>query len=59
VASPEGWANNREIVLDFYNERRKQTLFVSPNAGHSALVDLAKNNKVVITTQGLSSLTQL
>ncbi|NOQ91683.1 MAG: NAD-dependent deacylase, partial [Flavobacteriaceae bacterium] len=28
VASPEGWKNNKELVLDFYNQRRKQLLEV-------------------------------
>lgn len=33
VASPEGFARNPELVLDFYNQRRKQLLTVAPNAG--------------------------
>lgn len=32
VASPEGFARNPELVLDFYNQRRKQLLTVAPNA---------------------------
>src|SRR6185369_12606996 len=34
VATPEGWAANRELVLDFYNQRRKKALEVKPNRGH-------------------------
>ena len=34
VASPIGWKKNPELVLDFYNKRRKQLLEVNPNQGH-------------------------
>ena len=34
VATPEGYARNPELVINFYNERRKQLLDVVPNAGH-------------------------
>ncbi|HMR44397.1 MAG TPA: Sir2 family NAD-dependent protein deacetylase, partial [Saprospiraceae bacterium] len=37
VASPEGWRKNSELVLEFYNQRRRQLLAVQPNAGHRAL----------------------
>ena len=40
VATPEGWARNPELVLDFYNERRKKALDVKPNRGHEILVEL-------------------
>ncbi|MCK4561561.1 MAG: NAD-dependent deacylase, partial [Flavobacteriaceae bacterium] len=43
VASPEGWQNNKELVLDFYNQRRKQLLEVKPNKAHNLLVDFEKN----------------
>ena len=42
VASPEGWERDMALVLDFYNQRRKQLKEVTPNAGHNALVDLEK-----------------
>ena len=42
VASPEGWQKNQDLVLHFYNERRRQLKTVTPNAAHSALVDLEK-----------------
>ena len=40
VASPEGFKNNPELVLDFYNKRRRQLLEVSPNKAHLNLVNL-------------------
>ncbi len=56
VASPEGWAANRELVLDFYNQRRKQALTAQPNAGHLALADLEKDFDVTIVTQNVDNL---
>lgn len=56
VASPEGWRKNPELVLDFYNQRRKQLLEVEPNAGHKALVDLEKKYDVHIITQNVDDL---
>ena len=40
VATPEGWRKNPQLVLDFYNERRKQALSVAPNAAHLILAEL-------------------
>ena len=40
IASMNAWRNNREHVLDFYNERRRGVLAAEPNAAHRALVDL-------------------
>ena len=56
VASPQGWAKNKQLVLDFYNERRKQLLTVKPNEGHLALVDLEKKYNTVIITQNVDDL---
>lgn len=56
VASPEGFATNPELVLDFYNQRRRQLLQVAPNAGHNALVTLAKHHDVEIITQNVDDL---
>lgn len=56
VASPQGWHKNRELVLDFYNQRRKNALEASPNAGHVALVALEKKYNVVIITQNVDNL---
>lgn len=56
VASPQGWAANRDLVLDFYNQRRKQALTAEPNQGHLALADLEKDFKVTIVTQNVDNL---
>ncbi|WP_034922089.1 SIR2 family NAD-dependent protein deacylase [Gillisia sp. CAL575] len=56
VASPSGWARNKEKVLDFYNQRRKQLLEVTPNNAHKALVELEEKYKVSIVTQNIDDL---
>ena len=56
VASPEGWEKDMELVLSFYNERRKQLKDTSPNAGHTGLVDLANYFDVHIITQNIDNL---
>jgi len=56
VASPQGWAKNQELVLDFYNQRRRQLKTVQPNAGHKALVELEKKYDVHIITQNVDDL---
>lgn len=56
VASPEGFERNPSMVLDFYNQRRRQLLEVTPNAGHKALVELEKHYDVVVITQNVDDL---
>ena len=56
VASPEGFANNPELVLEFYNERRRQLLEVKPNKAHYNLVVLEKEYDVEIITQNVDDL---
>ena len=56
VASPQGWAKNRELVLDFYNQRRKQAKEAQPNRGHLALAALEKDHDVSIITQNVDNL---
>tara|TARA_R110002020_G_scaffold191202_2_gene391000 strand:+ start:893 stop:1573 length:681 start_codon:yes stop_codon:yes gene_type:complete len=56
VASPEGWYANMELVLDFYNQRRKQLKSVKPNAAHKALVALEEKYEVTIITQNVDDL---
>ena len=56
VASPDGWRKNRELVLDFYNQRRRQLKEVQPNAAHLALVELEKEHDVFIITQNVDDL---
>ena len=56
VASYDGWLKNRELVLNFYNDRRRQLFDVVPNAAHLALVELEKNYDVTIVTQNVDDL---
>lgn len=56
VATPEAWNANPELVLRFYNQRRKQLLEVKPNAGHTQLVELEKYFDVRIITQNVDNL---
>ena len=56
VASPQGFAKNPELVLDFYNQRRKQLATVEPNAAHIALSKLEIAYDVTIITQNVDDL---
>ena len=56
VATPEGFAQNPALVLEFYNQRRRQLLTVKPNAAHIALAKLEKNHEVTIITQNVDDL---
>jgi len=56
VASPQGWEKNRALVLDFYNQRRRQLQEVQPNAAHKALVELEDKYTVQIITQNVDDL---
>ncbi|MFH6604261.1 NAD-dependent deacylase [Maribacter algicola] len=56
VASPTGFKSNPALVLDFYNQRRKQLLQVDPNEAHHALVKLEEKFKVSIITQNVDDL---
>ena len=56
VATYEGWLKNRKLVLDFYNQRRKQLCEVMPNAGHYELVRLEQKYDVHIITQNVDDL---
>ncbi len=56
VASPEGWYRNKELVLDFYNQRRKQLLACNPNRAHFALAELEQMYDVSIITQNVDNL---
>ena len=56
IASPQGWENNQNKVLNFYNLRRKQLLEVSPNAAHYALAKLESKYNVNIITQNVDDL---
>lgn len=56
VATPEGYQRNPELVLRFYNERRKQLLSVEPNQGHKLLGELEKDFDVTVVTQNVDNL---
>ena len=56
VATPEGFAANPQLVLDFYNHRRRDLLTVEPNDGHKGLADLEKYFNVHIITQNVDNL---
>ena len=56
VATPEGWRKNQALILDFYNQRRKQLHEVEPNLGHKVLADLEKHFEVYIITQNVDNL---
>lgn len=56
VASPEGWRKDPHLVLDFYNQRRKNVLEVAPNRGHIILSELQKDFDVQIITQNIDDL---
>ena len=56
VATPGGWEANPELVLEFYNQRRKQLFKVEPNEGHKALVKLEDFYDVQIVTQNVDDL---
>ncbi|MFP4557337.1 MAG: Sir2 family NAD-dependent protein deacetylase [Bacteroidales bacterium] len=56
VASPQAWERDPELVLRFYNDRRRQLGTVNPNAGHKALAQLEKDFDVHIITQNVDNL---
>lgn len=56
VASPEGWQKNPALVLDFYNQRRRQLKDVYPNAAHLYLSFLEEKHEVTIITQNVDDL---
>lgn len=56
VASPIAWQHDPQLVLDFYNQRRKQLMEVEPNAGHFALAQLESSFDVQIITQNVDNL---
>ncbi len=56
VASFAGFEKNPALVLDFYNQRRKQLLEVQPNKAHEIIADLQKNFNVTVITQNVDDL---
>jgi NAD-dependent deacetylase len=56
LATPEAWNRDPELVLEFYNWRRKKVWEAEPNAGHLALVKLEQKFDVQIITQNVDDL---
>jgi NAD-dependent deacetylase len=56
VASPQGWAANPKLVLEFYNQRRKAAIEALPNQGHKILAELEEWFDVTIVTQNVDNL---
>ena len=56
VATPRGWRKNPQLVLDFYNMRRKDVAAAKPNAAHIGLAELEKYFDVTIITQNIDDL---
>ena len=56
VASPQAWASNPSLVLEFYNQRRRAVRAAEPNAAHRALFELERKYDVRIITQNVDDL---
>lgn len=56
VATPRAWHRNPQLVLDFYNMRRKDVAAAKPNAAHTGLASLEKDFDVTIITQNIDDL---
>ena len=56
VATPRAWRKNPQLVLDFYNLRRKDVLKAAPNAAHTGLAELEKYFDVHVVTQNIDDL---
>ena len=56
VATPEAWAQNPQLVLEFYNTRRRELKKAQPNAAHLGLVRLEEYHHVDIVTQNVDDL---
>lgn len=56
VATPRAWYKNKQLVLDFYNQRRKDVMAAKPNAAHIGLAELQAHFDVHIITQNIDDL---
>ena len=56
VATLEGWNRNPALVLDFYNQRRRELATVRPNAAHLAIASLEDKYDVTVITQNIDNL---
>ncbi len=56
VATPEAWAANKELVLEFYNARRRQVRNAKPNLAHTICAELEQDFNVSVITQNIDDL---
>ncbi|MEG0453900.1 MAG: Sir2 family NAD-dependent protein deacetylase, partial [Bacteroides sp.] len=56
VATPEGYRRDPQLVINFYNERRKQLTRVEPNRGHELMAEWEKEFNVTVITQNVDNL---
>ncbi len=56
VATFDAWVKNQDLVLDFYNQRRKQVMEAKPNAAHLLVAELQKKFDVQVITQNVDDL---
>ena len=56
VATPEAWQKDPKLVLEFYNQRRRQVMAAEPNAAHSFIAELQKKFDVQVVTQNIDDL---
>ncbi|PWJ44450.1 SIR2 family NAD-dependent protein deacylase [Sediminitomix flava] len=56
VATYDAWRKDKELVLQFYNERRQNAKQAAPNKGHLLLAELEKKHEVTVITQNVDDL---
>lgn len=56
VATPEGFMRNPQLVLDFYNKRRRESISAQPNQGHIGLAEMESDYNIYIITQNVDDL---
>ncbi len=56
VATPGAWKKDPQLVLNFYNDRRRDVAAAEPNAAHTGLAELEKDFAVTIVTQNIDDL---
>jgi NAD-dependent deacetylase len=56
VATPEAWKKQPEVVLEFYNARRRQVINAQPNEGHKVIRELENHFDVQVITQNIDDL---
>lgn len=56
VCTPQAWRRNPQMVLDFYNQRRREVRAASPNAAHEAIARLQDYCDVLVVTQNIDNL---